>query len=116
MKGGLIIADDLFNAWYPTVTEALYKFFWDDPGDLDLVAMISANGPLVTGAGKLIIGRSSFANKYKADLKILNRDDLKHCDPFAGFADVPSFYLEDLPRKYPLDGKNLEILMDIIKK
>ncbi len=115
-EGGLIIADDLFNAWYPTVTEALYKFFWDDPGDLVPVAMISANGPLDTGAGKLIIGRSSFAKKYKAGLKILNRDDLKHCDPFAGFADVPSFYFEGLPQKYPLDGKNLEILTEILTK
>jgi hypothetical protein len=115
-EGGLIIADDLFNAWYPTVTEALYKFLWDDPGDLEPIAMISANGPLVTGAGKLIIGRSSFANKYKAGLKILNRDDLKHCDPFAGFADVPSFYFEDLPQKYPLDGRNLEILNEILAK
>lgn len=115
-EGGLIIADDLFNAWYPTVTEALYDFFRGDPGDLEPIAMISANGPVVTGAGKLIIGRASYAKKYKAGLKILNRDDLKHCDPFAGYPDVPTFYFEGLPQKHPLDEGNLAIFREILAK
>lgn len=111
--GGVIIADDLFNPWYPTVTEALYAFFADAPGDLEPIAFISANGPVETGAGKLLIARHAYAARYKAGLKLLNQPDLKHCDPFAGFSDVPSFYFAGTPTRRPLDATMREILDDI---
>jgi hypothetical protein len=113
--GGVIIADDFFNPWYPTVTEALYEFF-RSPGDLEPVALISANGPIETGAGKLVIARRGFAGRYKAGLKLLNQPDLKHCDPFAGFADVPTFYFAGTPGRYPLDETMHQILTEIGSK
>jgi len=112
-EGGVIIADDLFNPWYPTVTEAIYEYFWDRPGDMEPVAFIAANGPVETGAAKLLIGRTDFASRYKAGFKLLNQDDLKHCDAFAGYADVPHFYFADQPSKRPLDAAMAAILADI---
>jgi predicted O-methyltransferase YrrM len=111
--GGVIIADDLFNPWYPTVTEALYAFFADAPGDLEPIALIAANGPVETGAGKLLIARHGYASRYKAGLKLLNQPDLKHCDPFAGFSDVPCFYFAGTPMRHPLDATMRAILKDI---
>ena len=112
-EGGVIIADDLFNPWYPTVTEAVYEFFWRQPGDMEPLAFIAANGPVETGAAKLLMARSAFAARYKAGLKLLNQDDLKHCDAFAGFADVPHFYFAAQPSKRTLDGAMRAILRDI---
>ena len=112
-EGGLIIADDLFNPWYPGVTEAVYAFFRNRTDDLEPAAFIAANGPVETGAAKLLIARKGFAARYKAGLKLLNQDDLKHCDPFAGYTDVPHFYFAGQPMKRPLDAAMTEILADI---
>ncbi len=111
---GVIIADDLFNVWYPNVTEAIYDFF-RDPAAKDLVpiAFISANGPVETGAAKLLIARAKMASRYKAGLKLLNQDDLKHCDPFAGHLDVPHFYFAGLPQKKALDDVMMAVLDDV---
>jgi len=115
---GVIIADDLFNPWYPTVTEAVYEFFLNDAytvqrGDLVPVAFSTANGPVETGAGKLMIARAPVAAAYKAGVKLLNQDNLKHCDPFAGHEDVPTFCFGEQPRKRPLDEVMAAILDDI---
>ncbi|MAI11897.1 MAG: hypothetical protein CBD27_07900 [Rhodospirillaceae bacterium TMED167] len=113
---GVIIADDLFNVWYPNVTEAVYDFF-RDPAVKDLVPMafISANGPVETGAAKLLIAREEVADKYKAGLKLLNQDDLKHCDPFADHPNVPHFYFSGPPQKRALDEVMIAILDDIYR-
>ena len=114
--GGVIIADDIFNAWYPTVTEAVYEFFRTRAAaEMAPVAFIAANGPVETGAAKLLIAHQGFAAKYKAGLKILNQDDVKHCDSFAGHKDVPAFCFADEPRKRTLDSYLANILDDIIK-
>ena len=112
--GGVIVADDLFNPWYPTVTEAFYDFFCGSHGDLEPIALVAANGPVETGAGKLLMARASMAGRYKAGLKLLNQPDLKHCDPFAGFADVPTFYFAGTPTRRPLDAAMRSILDDIV--
>ena len=111
---GVIIADDLFNPWYPTVTEAIYEFFRTDAGDLQPIAFAAANGPVETGAAKLFIARASHAPDYKAGLKLLNQDDLKHCDAFAGHADVPTFYFSGQPQRRTLDGAVRDILREIL--
>ena len=114
--GGVIIVDDLFNAWYPTVTEAVYEYFRTSAAEaMEPVAFIAANGPVETGAAKLLIARRSYANKYKAGLKLLNQDDLKHCDSFAGHKEVPAFWFAAEPTKRTLDGYLVKILDDIIK-
>lgn len=118
-EDGVIVADDLFNPWYPTVTEAVYEFFMSDAyavdrGDLQPIAFSAANGPVETGASKLFIARANWAAPYKAGLKLLNQDDLKHCDAFAGFADVPTFYFHGEPSKRPLDQNMRSILDEIL--
>ena len=111
---GVIIADDLFNVWYPNVTEAVYDFLRSPKAkDLVPIAFMSANGPVETGASKLLIAREGMAPKYKAGLKLLNQEDLKHCDPFADHPDVAHFYFESEPRKRPLDEVMAVILDDI---
>lgn len=116
--GGLIAADDLFNPWYPGVTEALYDFCRSgrETGvhDLEPVAFVAPNGPVETGAGKLFLARSAYARRYKAGLKLLNQPDLKHCDPFAGFSDVPHFWFAGRPTRRPLDSALRPILDEII--
>lgn len=113
--GGVILADDLFNVWYPTVTEAIYDFLKGDPGDIEPIGFAAANGPVETGAAKLFLARRAYADNYKRGLKLLNQEDLKHCDPFAGFNDVPTFDFPGQPRKNPLDGQFREILEEIIE-
>lgn len=111
--GGIVLADDLFNPWYPTVTEAIYDFLKGDPGDLEPIAFAAANGPTETGAAKLFLARRGYAAKYKKGLKLLNQPDLKHCDPFAGFDDVPTFDFPNVPQKHPLEGEMAMILAEI---
>ncbi len=111
---GVIIADDLFNVWYPNVTEAVYDFFRDPAvSDLVPIAFISANGPVETGAAKLLIARAEMAVNYKAGLKLLNQYDLKHCDSFANHPDVPHFYFAELPKKRALDDTLRAMLNEI---
>ncbi len=112
--GGVIAADDLFNPWYPTVTEALYDFFRGASHDLEPIAFVAANGPVETGAGKLFMARKAFARRYKAGLKLLNQPDLKHCDPFAGFGDVPHFWFAGRPVRRQLDSSLRTILDEIV--
>lgn len=116
--GGIIVADDLFNAWYPGVTEALYDFCRAGcqmgAHDLEPVAFIAANGPIETGAGKLLFARRDYARRYKAGFKLLNQPDLKHCDPFGGFADVPHFWFGGQPRRHALDSALRAILDEIV--
>jgi len=111
--GGVIAADDLFNPWWPGTTEAIYDFLRSTTHDLVPIALVAANGPIETGAGKLMLARASHASRYKAGLKLLNQPDLKHCDPFAGFADVPCFYFSATPQRWPLDARLRKILMEI---
>ncbi len=111
--GGVVAADDIFNPWWPGTTEAIYDFVRSGTHDLEPVALIAANGPVETGAGKLILARASHASRYKAGLKLLNQPDLKHCDPFAGFADVPCFYFLGSPTRWPMDDRLRKILMEI---
>jgi hypothetical protein len=116
--GGIIVADDLFNAWYPGVTEALYEYcrMGREHGahDLEPVAFIAANGPVETGAGKLLLARRAFARRYKAGFKLLNQPDLKHCDSFGGFSDVPHFWFAGQPRRHALDSALSDILNEIV--
>jgi SAM-dependent methyltransferase len=114
---GVIAADDLFNEWYPGVTEAFYDFCRagrDGAHDLEPIAFVAPNGPVETGAGKLLFARAPFVRAYKAGLKLLNQPDLKHCDPFGGFADVPHFCFRDRPVRRPLDPVLRAILDEIV--
>jgi hypothetical protein len=116
--GGIVAADDLFNPWYPGVTEALYDFcrLGREGGqhDLEPVAFISANGPVETGCSKLFFARAGFARRYKAGFKLLNQADLKHCDPFGGFADVPHFWFAGRPKRHALDSAMRPLLDEIV--
>lgn len=117
--GGVIAADDLFNPWYPGVTEALYDFCRagreQGAHDLEPIAFVAANGPVEAGAGKLLFARRTFARRYKAGLKLLNQPDLKHCDPFGGFADVPHFWFAGQPARRSLDATLRPLLDEIIE-
>lgn len=118
--GGIVAADDLFNPWYPGVTEALYEFCRLGrecrQHGLEPIAFISANGPVETGCGKLFFARSEFAPRYKAGLKLLNQPDLKHCDPFGGFPDVPHFWFAGQPRRHALDPALRPLLDEIVSR
>lgn len=105
--GGIVAADDMFNPWYPGVTEALYEFCRlgrEGQHDLQPIAFIAANGPVETGCSKLFFARAGFARRYKAGFKMLNQPDLKHCDPCGGFADVPHFWFGGQPTRHSLDS------------
>jgi hypothetical protein len=115
--GGIIAADDMFNPWYPGVTEALYDFCRlgrEGQHDLEPVAFIAANGPVETGCSKLFFARAGFARRYKAGFKLLNQPDLKHCDPCGGFADVPHFWFGGQPTRRSLDSALRPLFDEIV--
>lgn len=115
--GGIVAADDMFNPWYPGVTEALYDFCRlgrDGKHDLQPVAFIAANGPVETGCSKLFFARAGFARRYKAGFKMLNQPDLKHCDPCGGFADVPHFWFGGQPTRRSLDSALRPLFDEIV--
>jgi hypothetical protein len=67
-----------------------------------------------TGCSKLFFARAGFARRYKAGFKLLNQADLKHCDPFGGFADVPHFWFAGRPKRHALDSVMRPLLDEIV--
>ena len=101
--GGVILADDLFNTLCPSLTEGIIDYFGADTPDLEPVAIIASNGPLITGGAKLLLARAQFANVYKAYLRLLNRENFRHAVPFLGFENVLVFDFQGAPVRHPLD-------------
>jgi len=116
-NGGVILADDLFNPICPALTEGIIDFFNEDnDGRLEPVAIICANGPLKTGAPKLIISSADYATRYKAYLQLLNRTNYFHEDEFLGFDHVLIFDFEDSPQKHPLDDHVRRAVDDFLRE
>jgi len=102
--GGVILADDLFNTLCPSLTEGIIDYFGEGAPDLEPVAIIASNGPLITGGAKLLLARPQFAPVYKAYLRLLNRDNFRHAVPFLGFENVLVFDFQGAPVRHPLDA------------
>jgi hypothetical protein len=101
--GGVILADDLFNTLCPSLTEGIIDYFRGDAPDLEPIAIIASNGPLVTGGAKLLLARPEFAAAYKAYLRLLGRDNFRHAVPFLGFENVLVFDFQGPPVRHILD-------------
>jgi hypothetical protein len=101
--GGVILVDDLFNTLCPSLTEGIIDYFGKGTPDLEPVAIIASNGPLITGGAKLLLARPQFAHVYKAYLRLLNRDNFRHAVPFLGFENVLVFDFQGAPVRHPLD-------------
>jgi hypothetical protein len=95
--------DDLFNTLCPSLTEGIIDYFGKGTPDLEPVAIIASNGPLITGGAKLLLARPQFAHVYKAYLRLLNRDNFRHAVPFLGFENVLVFDFQGAPVRHPLD-------------
>lgn len=101
---GVVMIDDLFNTLCPSQTEAIIDFFRDDSHDLEPVAIVASNGPITTGAAKLIAARREYAMVYKAYLRLLNRENYKLADNFIGRENVLIFDFQDIPVKHQVDN------------
>ena len=104
-KGGIILADDLFNTICPSLTEGIIDFFREDnDGRLEAVAIVAANGPVHTGSNKLILSDAGYAEHYKAYLQLLNRSNYSHSERFLGFSHVLIFDFKNLPTHHPINN------------
>ncbi len=102
-EDGVILVDDVFNALCPGQTEGIQDYFREHNEILEPIAIASANGPLETGASKLLVATRARARLYKAYLSLLNREDFKLAAPYLGFEDVLIFHFPDKPSRFPLD-------------
>jgi hypothetical protein len=115
--GGIILADDLFNVICPSLTEGIIDFFRDDnAGRLEPVAIIAANGPVQTGSTKLVLADAKFANRYRAYLQLLNRENYSHTDEFLGFPHVLIFDFKDPPARHTLDDDVRSAVTEFLKE
>ena len=103
---GVIIADDLFNTWYPEVTEGIIDYFQGQVNRWEPICIATANGPMSQGASKLFVAHESHANAYKRFLRVLNRDNFAMTTRFLGYP-VLVFDFPEKVVKAPLDKENL---------
>ena len=96
-ESGVIIVDDLFNSLCPSNTEGIIDFFSTDNQNWEPIAIAASNGPIKTGAAKLFVAHKSHAIKYKAYLRLLNREDYKISDTFLGQENVMIFDFQNKP-------------------
>ena len=103
-KGGIILVDDLFNVLCPSLTEGIIDFFNNDNTKrVAPIAIIAANGPVQTGATKLVLADSAYTNHYKAYLQLLNQTNYSHAENFLGYPNVLIFEFKDEPILYSLN-------------
>ena len=115
-RGGIILADDLFNTICPSLTEGIIDFFREDNnGRLEAVAVVAANGPVHTGSTKLIISDAKYAKHYKAYLQLLNRANYSHSERFLGFSHVLIFDFKNQPTHHPIDNNVRRAVAEFLK-
>ena len=116
-EGGIILADDLFNTLFSSLTEGIIDFFRkDNDSRLEPVVIVSSNGSKRTGSTKLVLSDASFAVQYKAFLQLLNRTNYSHADDFLGYEHVLIFEFEDMPTNHPLDADVRRAVTEFLKK
>ena len=98
---GVIIVDDIFSAWAPSVTEGIIDFLRQDAGDLVPFALAASDGPLTTGCAKVFLCRESAKSFYADYLRRLNLGNLKMTTDFCDH-DVLVFDFEEGVKKKQL--------------
>jgi hypothetical protein len=101
---GVVIIDDLFNSLCPSNTEGIIDFFREDNSYWEPFAIAASNGPVKTGAAKLFVAHKNYVTRYKAYLRLLNREDYKISTAFLGYEDIMIFDFQTGPKKHPLDN------------
>lgn len=81
---GILVADDIFNAWCPEVTDGIIDFARSGGGGFRPFALAAANGPLATGCAKLFFAYQERAETYKRYLRALNAPNLVAPTRFLG--------------------------------
>ena len=115
-ESGVIIVDDLFNSLCPSNTEGIIDFFSTDNQNWEPIAIAASNGPIKTGAAKLFVAHKSHAIKYKAYLRLLNREDYKISDTFLGQENVMIFDFQSKPKKYRIDDTVRQSVANFLKE
>ena len=79
---GVILVDDVFSAWVPSVTEGIIDFLRRDAGDLVPFAVAASDGPLTTGCAKIFLCKKPAEAFYTDYLRRLNSGNLKMTTAF----------------------------------
>lgn len=83
-SSGVILVDDLFNEFFPGVTEAIFSVFSQPTGGWKPIAIAAFRGPIMSGASKLIVVHESQIANYRAYLRVLNRPNFRTVRTFLG--------------------------------
>ena len=79
---GVVVVDDIFSAWVPSVTEGIIDFLRQDAGNLVPFALAASDGPLTTGCAKIFLCKRSARSFYTDYLRRLNGGNLKMTTDF----------------------------------
>ena len=79
---GVVVVDDIFSAWVPSVTEGIIDFLRQEAGDLVPFAVAASDGPLTTGCAKVFLCKRSAESFYTDYLRRLNGGNLKMTTDF----------------------------------
>ncbi len=79
---GVIVVDDIFSAWAPSVTEGIIDFLRQDAGDIVPFALAASDGPLTTGCAKVFLCKESAKSFYTDYLRRLNGGNLEMTTDF----------------------------------
>ena len=98
---GVVVVDDIFSAWVPSVTEGIIDFLHQDAGDIVPFALAASDGPLTTGCAKVFLCKESVMSFYTDYLRRLNGGNLKMTTDFCDH-DVLVFDFEEGVKKKQL--------------
>ena len=79
---GVVVVDDIFSAWAPSVTEGIIDFLRQDAGDIVPFALAASDGPLTTGCAKVFLCKESAKSFYTDYLRRLNGGNLEMTTDF----------------------------------
>ena len=96
---GVVVVDDIFSAWAPSVTEGIIDFLRQDAGDLVPFALAASDGPLTTGCAKVFLCRESAKSFYTDYLRRLNGGNLKLTTDFCDHSVLVFDFEEGVKKK-----------------
>ena len=96
---GVVMVDDIFSAWAPSVTEGIIDFLRHDADDLVPFALAASDGPLTTGCAKVFLCKESAMSFYIDYLRRLNGGNLKLTTDFCDHSVLVFDFEEGVKKK-----------------
>ena len=96
---GVVMVDDIFSTWAPSVTEGIIDFLRQDAGDLVPFALAASDGPLTTGCAKVFLCKESTKSFYTDYLRRLNGGNIKLMTDFCDHSVLVFDFEEGVEKK-----------------